>query len=238
MATVTVAPSSILSLLLYNNVLLVVTCSANVTLTLTFAMLERQEVCVVCTPYNCESSARNHAPSPAGTRGPLGHCVWWTLWTMQLVWTEVNVQRISADNHCGYYSLMTTIFIKGMSCCHIVIYICCWEIPNGKHQSALTFYDFHQDRRKLYESLCQPNNYDFSITVIALCLDSMNHKRLIACLVWPTSNIFVVVLRLAVCGGSLGASLVCAHAPGLTERQRAMCRQAPAAIAVIGEGLR
>ncbi|KAJ8708542.1 hypothetical protein PYW08_009924 [Mythimna loreyi] len=44
--------------------------------------------------------------------------------------------------------------------------------------------------------------------------------------------------RLAACGGSLGAALVCSRAPGLTERQRAMCRQAPAAIAVIGDGLR
>ncbi|KAJ8708199.1 hypothetical protein PYW07_010324 [Mythimna separata] len=46
--------------------------------------------------------------------------------------------------------------------------------------------------------------------------------------------------RLTACGGgsSLGAALVCARAPGLTERQRAMCRQSPAAIAVIGEGLR
>lgn len=44
--------------------------------------------------------------------------------------------------------------------------------------------------------------------------------------------------RLAVCGGSLGAALVCARAPGLTDRQRAMCRQSPAAVAAIGDGLR
>ncbi|XP_075986295.1 protein Wnt-7b-like isoform X2 [Anticarsia gemmatalis] len=39
-------------------------------------------------------------------------------------------------------------------------------------------------------------------------------------------------------GQSLGAALVCARAAGLTERQRAMCRQSPAAIAAIGDGLR
>ncbi|XP_063897130.1 protein Wnt-2 isoform X2 [Helicoverpa armigera] len=45
-------------------------------------------------------------------------------------------------------------------------------------------------------------------------------------------------VRVSACGGSLGAALVCARAPGLTERQRALCRQAPAAVAAIGEGLR
>ncbi|XP_037302311.1 protein Wnt-7b-like, partial [Manduca sexta] len=41
------------------------------------------------------------------------------------------------------------------------------------------------------------------------------------------------------CGGvSLGAHLVCAKAPGLTDKQRAMCRASPAAIAAIGDGLR
>ncbi|XP_063897148.1 protein Wnt-7a-like [Helicoverpa armigera] len=45
-------------------------------------------------------------------------------------------------------------------------------------------------------------------------------------------------VRVTACGGSLGAALVCARAPGLTERQRALCRQAPAAVAAIGEGLR
>ncbi|GBP56382.1 hypothetical protein EVAR_32252_1 [Eumeta japonica] len=38
--------------------------------------------------------------------------------------------------------------------------------------------------------------------------------------------------------GSLGAALVCARVAGLTERQRAMCRASPAAIAAVGDGLR
>ncbi|CAB3226379.1 unnamed protein product [Arctia plantaginis] len=39
-------------------------------------------------------------------------------------------------------------------------------------------------------------------------------------------------------GQSLGAALVCARAAGLTERQRAICRASPAAVAAIGDGLR
>ncbi|KAJ0172009.1 hypothetical protein K1T71_012772 [Dendrolimus kikuchii] len=39
-------------------------------------------------------------------------------------------------------------------------------------------------------------------------------------------------------GVPLGAHLVCAKAPGLTDKQRAMCRASPPAIAAIGDGLR
>ncbi|XP_073961203.1 wnt oncogene analog 2 isoform X2 [Choristoneura fumiferana] len=39
-------------------------------------------------------------------------------------------------------------------------------------------------------------------------------------------------------GVSLGAHLVCARVAGLTDKQRAMCRAAPAAIAAVGDGLR
>lgn len=38
-------------------------------------------------------------------------------------------------------------------------------------------------------------------------------------------------------GVSLGAHLVCARV-GLTEKQRAMCRSSPAAVAAVGDGLR
>lgn len=51
-----------------------------------------------------------------------------------------------------------------------------------------------------------------------------------------------ICCSVAVSGGggsqSLGAALVCARAAGLTERQRAMCRASPAAVAAIGDGLR
>lgn len=39
-------------------------------------------------------------------------------------------------------------------------------------------------------------------------------------------------------GVSLGAHLVCARVAGLTDKQRAMCRSSPAAIAAVGDGLR
>ncbi|XP_041972067.1 protein Wnt-2-like [Aricia agestis] len=39
-------------------------------------------------------------------------------------------------------------------------------------------------------------------------------------------------------GVSLGAHLVCARVAGLTDKQRAMCRASPAAIAAVGDGLR
>ncbi|XP_026316121.1 protein Wnt-7b-like isoform X2 [Hyposmocoma kahamanoa] len=39
-------------------------------------------------------------------------------------------------------------------------------------------------------------------------------------------------------GISLGAHLVCARVHGLTEKQRAMCRTSPAAIAAVGDGLK
>lgn len=51
------------------------------------------------------------------------------------------------------------------------------------------------------------------------------------------SNYFV--FRPALPGGvSLGAHLVCARVAGLTDKQRAMCRSSPAAIAAVGDGLR
>ncbi|XP_030040645.1 protein Wnt-7b isoform X2 [Manduca sexta] len=62
---------------------------------------------------------------------------------------------------------------------------------------------------------------------------------------YPTSTrlalllLTVLYVRGGACGGvSLGAHLVCAKAPGLTDKQRAMCRASPAAIAAIGDGLR
>ncbi|XP_028027394.1 protein Wnt-7b isoform X1 [Bombyx mandarina] len=53
--------------------------------------------------------------------------------------------------------------------------------------------------------------------------------------------IFLVLhfIRTSSSGGiSLGAHLVCAKAPGLTDKQRAMCRSSPSAIAAIGDGLK
>ncbi|XP_049881340.1 protein Wnt-7b-like isoform X2 [Pectinophora gossypiella] len=58
-------------------------------------------------------------------------------------------------------------------------------------------------------------------------------------------NFLLVLLIVLLCvrsstsaGVSLGAHLVCARAAGLTDKQRAMCRQSPAAIAAVGDGLR
>ncbi|XP_045762479.1 protein Wnt-7b-like isoform X2 [Maniola jurtina] len=50
---------------------------------------------------------------------------------------------------------------------------------------------------------------------------------------------FIILLSVSVSGGvSLGAHLVCARVAGLTDKQRAMCRASPAAIAAVGDGLR
>lgn len=54
---------------------------------------------------------------------------------------------------------------------------------------------------------------------------------------------FIALLALLIClrntsaNVSLGAHLVCAKVPGLSEKQRAMCRASPAAIATVGDGL-
>ncbi|KAL0860700.1 hypothetical protein ABMA27_010041 [Loxostege sticticalis] len=56
--------------------------------------------------------------------------------------------------------------------------------------------------------------------------------------VTPAAALFVCLLlciRSSLCGGLLGANIVCAR--GLTERQRAMCHAAPAAVATLGNGL-
>ncbi|XP_039749130.1 protein Wnt-7b-like isoform X3 [Pararge aegeria] len=51
--------------------------------------------------------------------------------------------------------------------------------------------------------------------------------------------IILLSVRNSVSGGvSLGAHLVCARVAGLTDKQRAMCRASPAAIAAVGDGLR
>ncbi|CAG4994930.1 unnamed protein product [Parnassius apollo] len=65
--------------------------------------------------------------------------------------------------------------------------------------------------------------------------------------VGESTRVFFVLLPLfallcvrgSVSGGvSLGAHLVCARVAGLTDKQRAMCRSSPAAIAAVGDGLR
>lgn len=52
-----------------------------------------------------------------------------------------------------------------------------------------------------------------------------------------TSNLVVVLRRGSSGSAALGARLVCARAP-LTEKQRALCRASPAAMAAIATGLR
>ncbi|XP_063833984.1 protein Wnt-7b [Ostrinia nubilalis] len=48
-------------------------------------------------------------------------------------------------------------------------------------------------------------------------------------------NLLLLCVRWSRCGALLGANIVCAR--GLTERQRALCHAAPAAVAALGNGL-
>ncbi|XP_018913776.2 protein Wnt-2 [Bemisia tabaci] len=64
------------------------------------------------------------------------------------------------------------------------------------------------------------------IRITLLCSIATNFLRLSSC------------LRLSSGGSALGAGAICSRVPGLTDRQREMCRDAPDAMVAVGDGIR